>query len=149
MGGYLMEWYLWIKAVHIMAVISWMAGLFYLPRLFVYHTQVGAGSEQDLLFQIMEVRLLRVIMNPAMLISLVSGLFLALAPGIVKYLELWFLLKVFLVLFMVAYHMALAKWRRKFSEGTNVKTEGFFRKANEIPTVLMILIVILVVVRPF
>jgi protoporphyrinogen IX oxidase len=146
---WLLSWYLWIKAIHILAVIAWMAGLLYLPRLFVYHTGVKAGSNQDKMFQKMEMRLLRVIMNPAMITTLIFGFLLFLVPRIVDLSSIWFSLKLIFVIMLIAFHMALAKWRRKFSEETNEKSEGFFRKVNEIPTVLMIIIVILVVVKPF
>lgn len=145
----LIEWYLWIKAIHIISVISWMAGLLYLPRLFVYHCKEEFGSKQDKTFQVMEGKLLRVIMNPAMTVTLVFGLLLAFVPGVFSHEEAWFSVKLLLVALMVVFHMALAKWRRRFSEGSNEKSEGFFRKANEIPTILMVSIIILVVVRPF
>ena len=145
----LLSSYLWLKALHIIAVISWMAGLLYLPRIFVYHCQVEKGSNQDKTLQIMEAKLLRVIMNPAMVATLVFGLALMLVPGIVSHEDVWLSLKLILVILMVVFHMALARWRRLFSEGSNEKTESFYRKANEIPTALMVLIVVLVVVRPF
>ncbi len=142
------EYYLWIKAVHIMAVISWMAGLFYMPRLFVYHTQVEKGSTEDKRFQTMEQKLLKIIMNPAMIVAWIFGLMLAATPGIIEG-SMWFHVKFLAVVLMSGFHMACAKWRRLFAEGLNEKTENFFRKANEIPTLLMFIIVIMAVVKPF
>jgi putative membrane protein len=148
MTDFLIDYYLWVKAVHIMAVISWMAGLFYLPRLFVYHSQVEVGSNEDQRFQTMEQKLLRIIMNPAMIIAWVFGLMLMMTSGIIEG-SYWFHVKFLAVIFMTGFHMACAKWRRKFSEGNNEKAENFFRKANEVPTVLMFIIVIMAVVKPF
>ncbi|MEA1677579.1 protoporphyrinogen oxidase HemJ [Nitrospirillum sp. BR 11163] len=141
--------YLWIKAIHVIAVISWMAGLFYLPRLFVYHCDAPVGSAQSETFKVMERRLLRVIMNPAMILAWACGLaMITLDPGLLKGAG-WLHAKLSLVVLMTAMHMAMARWRRAFAEDRNTKSARFFRMANEVPTLLMILIVILVIVRPF
>ena len=153
MTEFLTDYYLWIKAAHLMAVISWMAGLFYLPRLFVYHAGVETGSSEDKRFQTMEQKLLRIIMNPAMIISWIFGILLLMiiinSYGGFSNIGGWIHLKILAVIFMTGFHMACAKWRRLFAAGENKKTENFFRKANEIPTVLMIVIVIMAVVKPF
>jgi protoporphyrinogen IX oxidase len=144
----LAPYYLWIKALHVIAVIAWMAGLLYLPRLFVYHTATAPGSEASETFKVMERRLLRAIMNPAMIAVFVLGIVLALVVG-PEVLEGWFHTKVLLVLIMAGLHMALARWRREFEEDERLHTQKFFRIVNEVPTVLMIAIVILAVVKPF
>jgi len=138
---------LWLKALHIIAVISWMAGLLYLPRLFVYHCEAEPGSKQAETFKVMEHRLLRYIMNPAMIVVWVTGPWLAWAQGMLW--DPWLWAKFTLVLLLTAYHHALGYWRKDFAAGRNVRPARFYRMANEVPTVLMIGIVILVVVKPF
>ncbi|HLC09258.1 MAG TPA: protoporphyrinogen oxidase HemJ [Methyloceanibacter sp.] len=138
----------YIKAFHIIAVISWMAGLLYLPRLFVYHAECAKGSPQSETFKIMERRLLKLITTPAMLVSWALGLYLAFSV-IDWSADGWFHAKLALVLLLSAYHGALAKWTREFAEDRNTHSARFYRVANEIPTLLMIGIVILAVVRPF
>ena len=138
---------LWIKALHIVAVISWMAGLLYLPRLFVYHAEVPEGSPQSETFKVMEWRLLRLIMNPAMIVVWLTGPTLAYLLGI--YHDAWFAAKFALVVLLTIYHHALGRWRKEFAEDRNTREARFYRIANEVPTVLMIGIVILVVVKPF
>jgi protoporphyrinogen IX oxidase len=136
------------KAFHIIAVISWMAGLLYLPRLFVYHAESAKGSPQSETFKIMERRLLKYITTPAMVVSWALGLYLAFS--VVDWsADGWFYLKLVLVLMLSAYHGALAKWTKDFAAERNTHSSRFYRVANEIPTVLMIGIVILAVVRPF
>lgn len=142
-------YYPWILSIHIVAVISWMAGLLYLPRLFVYHAGVEVGSDQDRLFQVMEARLLRIIMNPAMILSWVFGAMMLVALGGGLAAGGWLYVKIVAALLLTAFHMALARWRRHFSEGKNTRPEKFYRIANELPTLLMILIVVMVVVKPF
>ncbi len=137
------------KAFHIIAIIAWMAGLLYLPRLFVYHAQSKVGSEQSETFKVMERRLLRYITTPAMLASWVLGLALAFSGVIDWSKDGWFHAKLFLVLLLSAYHGLLAKWTKDFALDRNTRSPRFYRIANEVPTLLMILIVILVVVRPF
>ena len=139
----------YIKAFHIIAIIAWMAGLLYLPRLFVYHAQSKTGSEQSETFKVMERRLLRYITTPAMLASWVLGLALAFSGVIDWSKDGWFHAKLFLVLLLSAYHGLLAKWTKDFALDRNTRSARFYRIANEVPTLLMILIVILVVVRPF
>jgi putative membrane protein len=139
----------YIKAFHVIAIIAWMAGLLYLPRLFVYHAQSKTGSEQSETFKVMERRLLRYITTPAMLASWVLGLALAFSGVIDWSKDGWFHAKLFLVLLLSAYHGLLAKWTKDFALDRNTHSARFYRIANEVPTLLMILIVILVVVRPF
>ena len=138
----------YVKAFHIIAVISWMAGLLYLPRLFVYHAESAKGSQQSETFKIMERRLLKYITTPAMVVSWALGLYLAFS--VVDWdVDDWFHLKLVLVVLLSAYHGALAKWTKQFAEDKNTHSARFYRVANEIPTLLMIGIVILAVVRPF
>ncbi|MEL6373449.1 MAG: protoporphyrinogen oxidase HemJ [Pseudomonadota bacterium] len=137
---------LWIKALHVMAVMAWMAGLFYLPRLFVYHTQAATGSAQSETFKTMEVKLLKIIMGPAMLVTWLTGLYLAWAQQ--QYTDGWFVVKLVLVIAMTMFHVKLSMWRKAFASDVNVNSERFYRLANEIPTVLMAGIVIMVIVKP-
>ena len=139
--------YNWAKAVHVIAVIAWMAGMLYLPRLFVYHAGAEAGSETSETFKVMEGRLLRVIMNPAMVIAWALGLWLAWAGGL--YADLWFIAKFAAVLAMSAAHGYLSRGVRLFAEDRNEKSARYWRMYNEVPTVLMIAVVILVIVKPF
>ena len=139
---------LYIKAFHIIAVIAWMAGVLYLPRLFVYHAASQIGSEQSETFKVMERRLLRYITTPAMLAAWIFGLILAFS--VVDWSHAgWFHVKLVLVLILSGFTGALAKWTREFANDRNTRSQRFYRIANEVPTVLMIIIVILVVVRPF
>ena len=138
--------YLWIKALHIIAVIAWMAGLLYLPRLYVYHADADIGSEFSEKLKIMERRLLRAIMNPAMLVSLIAG------GAMLAYQDFssgWLHVKLTAIVGLLIMHMLMAKWRKDFEKDTNTHSHKFYRVANEIPTVLMILIVVLAVVKPF
>jgi protoporphyrinogen IX oxidase len=142
--------YVWIKALHVIAVISWMAGMFYLPRLFVYHAERAVvGGELDRTFQVMELKLMKVIMNPAMIATWFFGGLLALIPGVVDWGSVWAWVKVASVLAMTAAHMWLARRRREFAAGQNSRSGRTYRLANEVPTVLMILIVVAVIARPF
>ena len=153
MGGFLADWYLWTKALHVVSVISWMAGLFYLPRLFVYHVEglkkrgVVAGSEMDQLFQHQERLLLRAIMNPAMIATWVFGLALVLTPGIVVWSEAWVWVKALSVVAMTVFHMWLAARRKAFLAGQNDLTGRHYRMMNEVPTVFMLLIVFAVILK--
>ena len=142
-----MSWLLWLKSLHVIAVISWMAGLLYLPRLMVYHAGVKTGSELSETFKVMEYRLLRFIMNPAMIVVWITGPLLAWLYG--YYFDIWFLAKFALVCILSGYHHSLASWRKAFYEDRNIHSAKFFRIANEVPTVLMIGIVVLVIVKPF
>jgi putative membrane protein len=147
MAGFLGDGYPWIKALHIIAVISWMAGMLYLPRLYVYHSAVEPGSPQSETFKIMERRLLRAIINPAMVAAWVLGL--TLVAHLDLWAEPWMHGKFALALAMSFVHGVFARWRRHFTDDANRHTARFYRIMNEVPTVLMIGIVILVVVRPF
>lgn len=139
--------YLWAKALHVIAVISWMAGMFYLPRLMVYHCDAPPGTPQSETFKVMERRLLKAIINPAMIATWVLGLYLALEGF--GFRGGWLHAKIALVLAMSALHGQLVRWVRDFAEDRNKRPARFFRIVNEVPTVLMIGIVILVVVKPF
>ncbi|MEM6310186.1 MAG: protoporphyrinogen oxidase HemJ [Pseudomonadota bacterium] len=142
-------YYDWIKAVHIMAVIAWMAGLFYLPRLFVYHAErASVGSELDETFQVMEGKLLRVIMNPAMIVAWIAGLIL-IGLGGFDWGAVWAWVKIVAVILMTAAHGWMAVRRKEFAAGTNTRSGRTYRLFNEVPTVLMLFIVVAVIVRPF
>src|ERR1700730_1827370 len=138
---------LWLKALHVIAVISWMAGMLYLPRLFVYHCDAEVGSKQSETFKLMERRLLRAIINPAMIATWVLGLWLTYESGFFK--AGWLHAKLALVIAMSAIHGFNVRWVRAFAEDRNVHSQKFYRVMNEIPTLLMIAIVILVIVKPF
>jgi putative membrane protein len=138
---------LWIKALHVIAVIAWMAGLLYLPRLFVYHAQAEAGSKQAETFKVMEHRLLRIIMNPAMIVVWITGPFLAWRQGM--YMDRWLWAKVVLVALLTGFHHALGLWRKDFAADRNFRDQRFYRLINEVPTLLMVGIVVLVIVKPF
>ena len=139
----------YIKAFHVIATIAWMAGLLYLPRLFVYHATSKRGSEQSETFKVMERRLLRYITTPSMVASWVLGLILAFSGAIDWSRDGWFHAKLILVIALSAYSGLLAMWTKDFALDRNTRSARFYRIANEIPTLLMIGIVILVVVRPF
>ncbi len=145
----LLPWMRWLLAFHIMSVMAWMAGLFYLPRLFVYHCQVVPGTAESERFKLMERRLLRAITTPAMLSSFLFGGLLVLTPGAVDWHGGWWHLKLLCVVLMAGFHGLCARWRRDFAHDANTRSEKFYRFANEVPTLLMIVIVIMVVVRPF
>jgi protoporphyrinogen IX oxidase len=140
--------YLWVKAGHIISVIAWMVGLLYLPRLFVYHSNLEAGSEASELFKIMERRLLRAIMNPAMFSSLIFG-GLLLADSSTAWSAIWLHAKLVCVGALMIIHMKMAGWRRSFETDDNTKPQKYFRFANEVPTLLMIAIIFLVVLKPW
>ena len=141
--------YLWIKALHIISVIAWMAGLLYLPRLFVYHVDAAVGSELSETLKIMERRLLKLIMNPAMIFSFLFGTVLLLDLNRDVWQDSWLYYKLFLVFCLLSTHIAMAKWQRNFVNNKNTQSKNFFRFLNEVPTILMIGIVILVTLRPF
>jgi putative membrane protein len=140
---------LWLKALHIISLISWMAGLLYLPRLFVYHCEAEVGSQMSETFKKMERLLSRAIMTPAMVASYVFGLGMLLAnPGLLRGAGFMHVKLVF-VLLLTGAHFAMMRWRRDFAEDRNTRPQRFYRIANEVPTVLMVGIVIMVIVRPF
>ena len=147
--SFLAPYLLWIKALHIVAMVAWMSGLFYLPRLYVYHCQVAPGSAEGERFKVMERRLLKQIMNPAMIVTWIAGLLMAGIPGVVDMHALWFPVKLVLVLLMTGFHGACSRWRRDFLNDRNRRPEKFYRIANEVPTLLLIAIVVLVIVKPF
>ncbi|HUZ65422.1 MAG TPA: protoporphyrinogen oxidase HemJ [Acetobacteraceae bacterium] len=139
----------WIKAFHVISVIAWMAGLLYLPRLYVYHCDVPRGSTESERFKVMERRLLRQIVNPAMISAWIFGALMALTPGVIDWGAGWWQVKLAAVLLMSGFHGAASKWRRSFLEDRNTRPQRFYRLANEVPAVLMVVIVIMVIVRPF
>lgn len=148
MGDFLASVYPWTKALHVMSVIAWMAGIFYLPRLYVYHVEsVVAGSETDKLFQTMERRLLRAIMNPAMVATWFFGLALVFTPGIVDWGQIWPWSKVAGVLGMTWFHHWLGYRRKEFVAGANIRSGRTYRVMNEVPTVLLAVIVLSVIVK--
>jgi len=152
MGSFLLHAYPWIKALHVIAVISWMAGLLYLPRLFVYHCEAEPGSPQSETFKVMEWKLSRFIMRPAMIASLVLGLVMIAIPGTPAYLPHatgWLWLKLGLVAALLFSHWQQTRWRDDFAADRNERPQRFYRIMNEVPTLLMIGIVISVVVKPF
>ena len=139
--------YEWVKVAHILSFVSWMDALLYLPRLLIYHFDSEPGSVQSETFKVMERRLLKAIMTPAMIATWIFGLWLLYLTY--AYEQAWFAVKFFLVLFMSGMHGLIAKWVREFSEDKRLRSTKFYRIANEVPAVLMILIVIMVVVKPF
>ncbi len=147
--AWLGDWYDWFKALHVIAVISWMAGMLYLPRLYVYHAGAEPGSLQSETFKVMERRLLRAIIDPAMIAAWLFGVLLALTPGIVDWDQGWVWVKLAALLAMQLAHAALACWRRHFAADANRHDARFYRIVNEVPTVLLIVIVVMVVVKPF
>ena len=149
MEGFLSAAYVWLKSVHIIAVISWMAGLLYLPRLFVNHVGLAPGSEASNMLKSMEERLLRIIMRPAFVVSLLLGLALLATPGIVDWSAAWIWLKLLCVLGLVATHGLMEVWRAQFARDANRHSARFYRLMNEVPTLLMVGIVLLVVAKPF
>jgi putative membrane protein len=145
----LIHLYLWIKALHVISLIAWMAAMFYLPRLYVYHCQVPAGSAESERFKVMERRLLKQIMTPAMIATWVFGILLVLTPGIISWTQGWWYVKLVSVILLTGFHGAMSKWRKDFLNDRNRRPERFYRIANEVPTVLMFVIVIMVIVKPF
>ena len=139
--------YEWIKALHVIAVISWMAGMLYLPRLFVYHSETEIGSKQSQTFKVMERRLLRAIINPAMIVTWLAGLYLAWAGN--WFSHPWLHAKLLLVVLLSGVHGFFARCVKDFAADRNQRSQKFYRIINEVPTVLMIGIVILVIVKPF
>ena len=140
--------YLWVKALHVIAVIAWMAGQLYLPRLFVYHSTSPVGSQQSETFKVMEEKLMRIIMNPAMIVTWLCGLtMIALNPALLS--QGWLMVKLVLVLFLSGMHGVMSRWRKEFAADRNTRPQKFYRMINEVPTLALIVIVIMVIVRPF
>lgn len=150
MSDFLISVYPWTKSLHVISVIAWMAGIFYLPRLFVYHVEsVKTGGDTDTLFQSMEIKLLKRIMNPAMIATWIFGLMLAFTPGVIDWSAVWPWTKAISVVIMTWFHIWLGIRRKDFLAGKNTVTGRQFRMMNEVPTVLMVIIVISVIARPF
>jgi protoporphyrinogen IX oxidase len=148
MTDFLSDWYLWTKALHVIAVIAWMAGLFYLPRLFVYHAEQGTAEPiLGRTLVVMERRLLRAIMNPAMIATWLFGLALVITPGIIDWSMIWPWTKAASVVAMTVFHMWLAGCRKRLESGNDTLTGRQYRMMNEVPTVLMIVIVLSVIVK--
>ncbi len=143
------DYYLWIKALHVISVIAWMAGMLYLPRLYVYHAGTEIGSPQSETFKTMELRLYRYIMGPASVAAVLTGAGLIAVFGMAIFREPWFHVKLTCVVLMLICHHALGRWRKAFAQDRNSKSPKFFRIVNEVPTLLMVVIVIMVVVKPF
>ncbi len=141
--------YLWTKSLHVVSVIAWMVALLYLPRLFVYHCETIPGSESSERFKVMERRLSKQIALPAMLATTFFGVLLVLTPGAVSWNDGWWYAKLVGVLLLFGFHGASSGWRRAFLEDRNRKPQRFFRFANEVPTVLMVTIVVMAIVQPF
>ncbi len=141
--------YPWTKALHVISLIAWMAGIFYLPRLYVYHCELRPGSAESERFKIMEYRLLKQIMNPAMIATWIFGVMKVLTPGVLGWASGWWHVKLLCVILMTGFHGAMSRWRKDFLADANRRSHKFYRIANEIPTVLMVVIVIMVIVRPF
>lgn len=139
----------WTLAFHIIAMVAWMAGMFYLPRLYVYHCETRPGSAESERFKVMERRLLKQIINPAMIATWAFGILLVLTPGIIDWSAGWWYVKLAGVLSMSGFHGALSRWRRDFLEDRNCRSQRFYRIANEVPTLLVFVIVVMVIVRPF
>lgn len=140
--------YPWTKAFHVMSLIAWMAGMFYLPRLFVYHCDTVRGSTDSERFKVMEYRLMKQIINPAMMATWIFGIILVLTPGIIDWSAGWWHVKLFCVLLLSAFHGSMSRWRKDFLHDRNWRSPRFYRIANEVPTVLMVIVVIMIIVRP-
>jgi len=143
------DYYLWFKALHILSVIAWMAGMLYLPRLFVYHADAEIGSVLSETFKIMERRLLRAIVNPAMIMSFIFGGLMLFTPGIVDWSMGWVWVKLAMIVAMATIHGLFARWRRDFEADRNTRPARFYRIWNEAPTIPLIVIVIMAVAKPF
>ena len=141
--------YLWLKAGHVISMVAWMAGMFYLPRLFVYHCEVPRGSAESERFKVMERRLLKQIINPAMIATFGFGILLILTPGVIDWGAGWWHVKLAAILLMTAVHGILARHRRDFLHDRNRRSARYFRILNEVPTLLLLVIVVMVIVRPF
>lgn len=148
MLDWLADFYPWTKALHIISVIAWMAGMLYLPRLYVYHCEAEPGTAESERFKVMERKLLRAIVNPAMAASFLFGIMLLLTPGLIDWSSGWIYVKLAAIAGMAVFHHVYAKWRKVFAEDGPRHRQRIYRIANEGPAVLMVLIVIMVVVRP-
>ncbi len=142
------KYFLWYKVIHIVSVISWMAAMLYMPRLFIYHMEVEKGSQMDKIFQKMEYNLQKIIMTPSMILTYIFGLLTAYVYGVAA-LGIWFYIKMLCVLVLTTIHGLLARCRSNFVNNNNRHSVLFFRIINEIPTIMIIIAVIMVVVKPF
>jgi protoporphyrinogen IX oxidase len=149
MADFMSSYYLWIKAFHILSVIAWMAGLLYLPRLYVYHCEAAPGSQMSETFKVMERRLMRGIINPSMIFSILFGGMLLSTPGLVDWSAGWMWVKLAMIAGLIAVHIMLSRWRRAFAEDRNNHPAKLFRIVNEVPALLLVVIVVCVVVKPF
>lgn len=143
------EYYQWFKALHIISVVAWMAGMLYLPRLYVYHADAEPGSDKSETFKIMERRLLRAITNPAMVSSFIFGGLMLATPGMIDWDRGWIWVKIAMIVALSAIHGLYARWRRDFEADRNTRPAKFYRMWNEAPTIPLIVIVIMAVVEPF
>ncbi|MEK9899682.1 MAG: protoporphyrinogen oxidase HemJ [Rhodospirillaceae bacterium] len=149
MDDFLATAYPWIKSLHVISVIAWMAGLLYLPRLFVYHADAETGSDKSETFKVMERRLLRAIMNPAMIATFVFGGLLLATPGGIDWSAAWIWVKLAAVAALTVAHHVFARWFQDFRDDANTRPAKTYRLANEVPTALMIVIVVMIIARPF
>jgi putative membrane protein len=149
LSSWLGDAYPWIKSAHIVSIVAWMAGLLYLPRLYVYHSMAPSGSDRSETFKVMERRLQKAIMTPAMIATWAFGLLLAATPGVVDWRMGWIWAKLAVVLGLTMFHALLSGWGKGFTMDRNQRSTRFFRAVNELPTVALIAIVVLVVVKPF
>jgi protoporphyrinogen IX oxidase len=149
MADFMSSYYLWIKAFHILSVIAWMAGLLYLPRLYVYHCEAAPGSQMSETFKVMERRLMRGIINPSMIFSILFGGMMLSMPGLVDWSAGWMWVKLAMIAGLIAVHIMLSRWRRAFAEDRNNHPAKLFRIVNEVPALLLVVIVVCVVVKPF
>ena len=147
--SFLVPLYPWVKSLHVISIIAWLAALLYLPRLYVYHCDVPRGSVEGERFKVMERRLLKQIASPAMMAAWTFGILLVLTPGVIDWRAGWWHVKLASVIVLTVFHMALSRWRRDFLEDRNTRSQRFYRIANEVPTALMVLIVLMVIARPF
>lgn len=147
--NFLVDVYPWVKAFHVIAVVAWMAGMLYLPRLYVYHCDAESGSDKSETFKVMERRLLRVIINPAMIVTWILGLALLFTPDVITWSDIWIYVKLIAVLVMSTLHGFLSRWRKNFEADRNQYSPRFYRVMNEVPTALMVIIVVMVIVKPF
>ena len=145
----LADFYPWIKSLHVISVIAWMAGMLYLPRLYVYHCSVRTGTAESARFKMMEYRLMRYITNPAMMAAWTFGTLLVLTPGTMEWNQGWWLVKFTCLILLSAVHGLLSIWRRGFCADANRHPARYYRIANEMPTLLMIVIVFMVIAKPF
>ncbi len=145
----LSAFYPWTKAFHVISIIAWMAGNLYLPRLFVYHCATTPGSAESERFKVMEYRLMKQIMTPAMIATWSFGILLVLTPGVIDWTAGWWHVKLTSVILLSGFHGAASRWRKDFLQDANRKSEKFFRVVNEVPAVLMVIIVIMVIVKPW